>query len=150
MWLLVLGGEDPLEKEMEPTPVFLPGKLHGQRSQQATVNRVAKQSDNNSSMPSMRQANGHHAFSVSQETEVRESTSGRWAVSGHRHAQLNPVPTLLWTPLGEYLNTCLLNSPVIHAHPHVEMCSRTQPAPSPWDLPRLSIEDVPCACASNF
>ena len=27
-----LGWEDPLEKEMEPTPVFLPGKSHGQRS----------------------------------------------------------------------------------------------------------------------
>ena len=27
-----LGGEDPLEEEMEPTPVFLPGKPHGQRS----------------------------------------------------------------------------------------------------------------------
>ena len=27
-----LGGEDPLEKEMAATPVFLPGKSHGQRS----------------------------------------------------------------------------------------------------------------------
>ena len=27
-----LGLEDPLEKEMEPTPVFLLGKSHGQRS----------------------------------------------------------------------------------------------------------------------
>ena len=26
-----LGQEDLLEKEMEPTPVFLPGKPHGQR-----------------------------------------------------------------------------------------------------------------------
>ena len=26
-----LGREDPLEKEMEPTPVFLPGKSHGPR-----------------------------------------------------------------------------------------------------------------------
>ena len=29
---LILGGEDPLEKKTEPTPVFLPGKSHGQRS----------------------------------------------------------------------------------------------------------------------
>ena len=29
---LILGGEDPLEKKMEPTPVFLSGKSHGQRS----------------------------------------------------------------------------------------------------------------------
>ena len=27
-----LGGEDPLEEEMQPTPVFLPGKSHGQRN----------------------------------------------------------------------------------------------------------------------
>ena len=27
-----LGRENPLEKEMEPTPVFLPGKSHGQSS----------------------------------------------------------------------------------------------------------------------
>ena len=27
-----LGQEDPLEKEMQPTPVFLPGKSHGQWS----------------------------------------------------------------------------------------------------------------------
>ena len=27
-----LGQEDPLEKERQPTLVFLPGKFHGQRS----------------------------------------------------------------------------------------------------------------------
>ena len=27
-----LGQEDPLEKEMAPTPISLPGKSHGQRS----------------------------------------------------------------------------------------------------------------------
>ena len=27
-----LVGEDPLEKEMQPAPVFFPGKSHGQRS----------------------------------------------------------------------------------------------------------------------
>jgi len=31
-WVQSLGQEDPLEKEMEPTPVFLPGKSHRQRS----------------------------------------------------------------------------------------------------------------------
>ena len=29
---LILGGEDPLEKKTEPTPLFLPWKSHGQRS----------------------------------------------------------------------------------------------------------------------
>jgi len=31
-WVRSLSQEDPLEKEMEPTPVFLPGEPHGQRS----------------------------------------------------------------------------------------------------------------------
>ena len=40
-----LGWEDPLEKEMGTTPVFLPGKSHGQRSLWATVYRVMKELD---------------------------------------------------------------------------------------------------------
>ena len=31
-WVQPLSREDPLEKEMVPFPVFLPGKSHGQRS----------------------------------------------------------------------------------------------------------------------
>ena len=31
-WILSLGQEDPLEKGIATTPVFLPGELHGQRS----------------------------------------------------------------------------------------------------------------------
>ena len=31
-WVQSPGQEDPLEKESLPTPVFLPGELHGQRS----------------------------------------------------------------------------------------------------------------------
>ena len=31
-WVSSLGREDPLEKEGQPTPVFLLGQLHGQRS----------------------------------------------------------------------------------------------------------------------
>ena len=31
-WVWSLGQEDPLEKQMLPTPVFLPGESHGQRS----------------------------------------------------------------------------------------------------------------------
>ena len=30
--VLFLDGEDPLEKEWQPTPVFLPGKFHGLKS----------------------------------------------------------------------------------------------------------------------
>ena len=32
MWVRSLGQEDPLEREWLPTPVFLPGEFHGQRS----------------------------------------------------------------------------------------------------------------------
>ena len=31
-WVRSLGWEDPLEREGQPTPVFLPGEFHGQRS----------------------------------------------------------------------------------------------------------------------
>jgi len=31
-WVLSLGWENPLEEGMQPTPVFLPGESHGQRS----------------------------------------------------------------------------------------------------------------------
>ena len=40
-WVQYLGGEDPLEKEWQPTPVFLPKESHRWRSL-ATVHRVAK------------------------------------------------------------------------------------------------------------
>ena len=32
IWVPTLGGEDPLEEKWQPTPVFLPGGSHGQRS----------------------------------------------------------------------------------------------------------------------
>ena len=41
-WVQSLGGEDPQEKEMQPTPVFLPGKFHGQRSLLGYSHGVAK------------------------------------------------------------------------------------------------------------
>ena len=41
-WFQSLGWEDPLEKGMESTPVFLPGESHGRRSLVATVPGVAK------------------------------------------------------------------------------------------------------------
>ena len=40
-----LGGEDPLEKGMAPTPVFLPGEVHGQRSLAGYSPRGNKESD---------------------------------------------------------------------------------------------------------
>ena len=40
-----LGQEDPLEEEMAPTPVFLPGESHGQRACGAAVHGGHKESD---------------------------------------------------------------------------------------------------------
>ena len=31
-WIPSLGREDPWRREWQPTPVFLPGEFHGQRS----------------------------------------------------------------------------------------------------------------------
>ena len=36
IWVWSLGQEGPLQKEWQPTPVFLPGEPHGQRSQLLT------------------------------------------------------------------------------------------------------------------
>ena len=41
-WVRSLGQEDPLEKETQPTPEFLPEKSHGQRNLGATVHGVTK------------------------------------------------------------------------------------------------------------
>ena len=43
-WVQFLGQEDPLEKDMAPTPVFLPGEFHGQRSQVGYSPQVCKES----------------------------------------------------------------------------------------------------------
>ena len=38
MWVQSLGHKEPLEKEWQPIPVFLPGKFHRQRSLTGYVN----------------------------------------------------------------------------------------------------------------
>ena len=44
-WVPSLGWEDPLEKKWQPTPVFLPGESHGQRSLVGYSPRGRKESD---------------------------------------------------------------------------------------------------------
>ena len=41
----ILGQEDPLEEEWQPTPVFLPGESHGQRSLVGYSPKGHKESD---------------------------------------------------------------------------------------------------------
>ena len=45
MWVQSLGGEDLLEKKMQPTPVFLPGKSLNRGAWWAAVHRVTKELD---------------------------------------------------------------------------------------------------------
>ena len=42
MWIQFLGEEDPWRRAWQPTPVFLPGEFHGQKSLGATVHRVTE------------------------------------------------------------------------------------------------------------
>ena len=44
-WVRALGREDPLEKKMATTPVFLPGESHGWRSLAGYSPRGCKESD---------------------------------------------------------------------------------------------------------
>ena len=48
-----LGQEDPLEKEMQPTPVFLPGKSHGWRTLAGYSPWGCKESDMTAWLPSL-------------------------------------------------------------------------------------------------
>ena len=50
-WVRSLGQEDPLEKEMQLSPVFLPGKFHGQRSLVGHSLWSHKESDSTSLSP---------------------------------------------------------------------------------------------------
>ena len=44
-WVQSLGWEDPLEKEMQSTPIFLPGKFHRQRNLEGYSPWGQKESD---------------------------------------------------------------------------------------------------------
>ena len=44
-WVQSLGWEDLLEKEMTPTPAFLPGEFHGQRSLVGHNSQGCRESD---------------------------------------------------------------------------------------------------------
>ena len=44
-WLQSLGWEDPWRRKWQPTPVFLPGEPHGQRSLAGYSPRGRKESD---------------------------------------------------------------------------------------------------------
>ena len=45
MWVQSLGQEDPLEKDLAPTPVFLPGESYGQRILVGYIPKSCKELD---------------------------------------------------------------------------------------------------------
>ena len=45
MWVRSLSREDPLEEAWQPTPIFLPGESHGQRSLPSYSSEGHKESD---------------------------------------------------------------------------------------------------------
>ena len=53
--VLPLGQEDPLEKEKQPTPVFLPGKSHDRGAWRGTVHGVAMESDTTERLNKLKQ-----------------------------------------------------------------------------------------------
>ena len=58
-WVRPLGREDPLEKEMQPTLVLLPGESHGGRSLEGYSPRGRKESDTTERLHSLTQASLH-------------------------------------------------------------------------------------------
>ena len=51
IWVKSLGQEDPLEKGWQPTPVFLPGEFHGQKSLVGYSPQGHKESDTTEQLP---------------------------------------------------------------------------------------------------
>jgi len=47
IWVQHLDWEDPLEKEWQPTPLFLPGKSHGERNLAVYTTQGCKRVINN-------------------------------------------------------------------------------------------------------
>ena len=66
IWVQSLAQEDPLEEEMQPTPVFLPGKSHGQRSLAGYTPWGLKQSNMTKRMKNNSSNTGGHPPSTRQ------------------------------------------------------------------------------------
>ena len=81
-WIQSLGGEDPLQKEWQPTPVFLPGKFHGQRSLWATVHGGCKELSTTEQLTlSLSHSNRNHGFywEIAIKNTIQKFwKSGRW------------------------------------------------------------------------
>ena len=50
-WVWSLSWEDPQRREWQPTPIFLPGKSHGQRSLVGCSSWIHKESDKTGRLP---------------------------------------------------------------------------------------------------
>ena len=59
-----LGQEDPLEQEMQLTPLFLPGEFHGQRSLVVYIQGIAKSRTQPSEHAQVMQPHDWHVSSL--------------------------------------------------------------------------------------
>ena len=59
-WVQFLGQEDPLEKDMAPTPVFLPGESHGKGSLAGYSLWGCKESDTTEATAGMHNIHANH------------------------------------------------------------------------------------------
>ena len=84
-----LGQEDPWRKKWQPTPVFLPGKFHGQRNRWSTVCGVTRVGHDLATKPSVFYTCSHKISA-----EAVTSDKGHWFL----HSS--------WPPLLEALGHC--------------------------------------------
>ena len=112
MWVQSLGQEDPLEEVWQPSPVFLPGESHGQKSL-ATIHGVTGQ-------PRLKRLSTHAPAAV--RLRASNSLSGVPPASSHS-PHLQPRHPYLGCPYlspglpPPYESLCLPPPPVLHREP---------------------------------
>ena len=77
MWVRSLGQEDPLEKEWQPSPVFLPGEFHGQRSLAGYSPWGCKESNTTEAYPPCREDGNIDVTSFEQFLQERIKVNGK-------------------------------------------------------------------------
>ena len=79
-WVQSLGWEDPLEKGWQPTPVFLPGEFHGQKSLVGYSPWGDKESDMTEQLTHTHTLGTYSALGIKMGDDSRETSH---CLSGH-------------------------------------------------------------------
>ena len=75
MWVQSLGWKIPWNRKWQPTPVFLPGEFHGQRSPEGYSPRGCKEADTTERL------NTHTHTHTNTHTQAQEPESASWLSS---------------------------------------------------------------------